>query len=640
MHHTESRGDAATADQSTLTEPLHPAATDRSFSPSTPVIAAPVSAALAALLAACGGGGDSGPSGGNPSGGSGGGNLPGNLNPDVGLGLNASTFAYTQAATDEDASRFLQQAQFSASTAEIAAVRASSYAAWLLAQMDAKPTMTGVEWLDSRGYSAASSDTSYFDHTYPADFMIWQQLMAATDAVRKRLALALSEIFVVSLSSTDVEWRSHAVAKYWDILVAGTRGNFRTLLEDITLNPAMGLYLNTKGNQKEDGRGRQPDENYAREVMQLFTLGLYQLNPDGSEKRGADGAKLPAYTQSDVTNLARVFTGYDLDSSQSVRTTLPGTNRSVGNTSPVLRPMVLNPARHSNLAAEFLGASVPANTSGAAALKTGLDTLFNHANVGPFIGKQLIQRLVTSNPSPAYVARVAAVFNSNKAGVRGDMKSVFAAVLLDDEARGPAGMTSPTFGKLREPMVRFVQWGRTFGLDSAAGSWKLDQQGNADQLGQSPLRAPSVFNFYRPGYVPPSTAIAASDKVAPEFQTVNETTVGAYLNYMQERIRTGFYIDSPNAAQHTYRDYVVDMRCSYSGELALVQDAAALVRRLSLLMCAGQLSAATQGLMVRALNATPLKTTGSAENMAASRLDRVAAAVLMVMASSEYLVQK
>ena len=594
--------------------------------------AAAASAMAAALLAACGGGGDAATAVGASS-------------ASAGLGSAVAGYTYTAPQNDNEAARFALQAKFNVTDAEIAELRQQGYAAWVAAQLNAPEAQTGVAWLDGRGYGAVSAATEFFDHSYPGDFMIWQQLMQSPDGVRKRLALALSEFFVVSLNSIDAEFRSHGIAQYWDLLVRGTRGNFRQLLEDITLNPAMGLFLNTKGNQKEDSRGRQPDENYAREVMQLFTIGLYQLNADGTEKRAADGSKLASYTLADVSNLSRVFTGWDLDSSQSVNTPLQysGYTRNIGNTSRMTRRMVLTASRHSLLAATFLGTTIAANTPGDQALKTALDTLFNHPNVGPFFGKQMIQRLVTSNPSPAYVARVAAVFNNNGDGVRGDMKSVFAAVLLDDEARSPAGLSAPTFGKLREPMVRFVQWGRTFGLTSKAGSWKLDEQGNpSDQLGQSPLRPGSVFNFFRPGYVPPSTALAASQQVAPEFQIVNESSVGGYLNYMQDRIRYGFNIDSPAVAEHTYNSYSRDITASYAAELLLVADVPALVNRLNLLMCAGQLSASTRTLMTSALSTTalPAPTATNAQAVTDARLNRICAGVLMVLASAEYLVQK
>jgi uncharacterized protein (DUF1800 family) len=547
---------------------------------------------------------------------------------------------YPSARSDAEAARFLLQAQAYATTADIAAVRAGTFADWLSTQYGKAIGPTGWDWLNARGYATIDSTTRYFDNTYPGDYMIWNQLMTSPDALRKRCALALSEFFVVSLSGLDFAWRSHGIAAWWDLLVAHAFGNFRQLLEAVTLNPAMGYYLNTKGNLKENtATGRQPDENYAREVMQLFTIGLYQLNLDGTEKRGGqEGGRIETYSQSDVTNLARVFTGYDVDMSQNVNTYDAVLNRNIPNTTAARLPMVLNASRHSTLAATFLGANVPANTPGAAALKTALDTLFNHPNVGPFFGRQMIQRLVTSNPSRAYVARVGAAFNNNGSGVRGDLKAVWSAILLDEEARSPAGLTQSSFGRLREPMLRLVQWGRTFGITSALGSWKIgDLSNTASQLGQSPLRSPSVFNFFRPGYVPPSTALATSKAVAPEFQIVNESTVGGYLNYLQGVIRNGIYVnapDQPNAGSNASNGY--DITAAYTGELALVTDATALVRRLSLLLCADQLSASTQTLIVNALNATPV-TAASTDTV---KRNRVAAAVLMVMASAEYLVQK
>jgi uncharacterized protein (DUF1800 family) len=220
------------------------------------------------------------------------------------------------------------------------------------------------------------------------------------------------------------------------------------------------------------------------------------------------------------------------------------------------------------------------------------------------------------------VARVTAAFNNNGAGVRGDLKAVFRAILLDAEARSPAGLTQATFGKVREPMIRLVQWARTFGATSTSGSWKIGattEPGNS--LGQSPLRSPSVFNFFRPGYVPPSTALAAANQVAPEFQIVHETSVGGYLNYMQNVILNGINND---------------VKTTYTREMELVLDAAALVARLNLLLCAGQLSAATVNTIVTALNATAL----TAASSDANKRNRVAAAILMVMGCPEYLVQK
>jgi uncharacterized protein (DUF1800 family) len=580
--------------------------------------------ATAAFLAACGGGGG----GDGASAG--------------GLGGQADTgtvgYAFLPVASDEQAARFVLQAQFNASDEDIAAVRSKGYVPWLMEQFKAPASQTGLDWLDARGYGAIDS-SHFYDYTYPSQFMVWNQLMTSPDGVRKRMALALSEFFVIGTATLEMTWRSHAVGAWWDLLVAGALGNFRSLLENVTLNPAMGVFLNTRRNLKENpATGRAPDENYGREVMQLFSIGLYQLNSDGSIKKDGAGNKLESYTQSDVTNIARVFTGWDLDETHNVNAIDPTNGRTIGTTHETRLPMRLNPANHSTLAASFLGATVPANATGTEALKIALDTLFNHPNVGPFFGRQMIQRLVTSNPSPAYVARVSAAFANNGAGVRGDLAAVFAAVLLDDEARAPLGLVQPGFGKLREPMVRFAQWGRTFGLKSKYGSWKIGDLGNpATQLGQAPLNPPSVFNYFRPGYVPPSTALSASQASAPEFQIVNETTVGGYLNFMQPAIRSGLYSIAPDLPQYTNNATDgFDMQASYTKELALVLDPVALVKRLNLLLCAGQLSAATQTTIVDALNAGGVTATSSAS----AKLDRVASAVLLVMASSEYLVQK
>ena len=594
--------------------------------------------AATGLLAACGGGGGGGGGSATTAGGSAIGTGSGSSDTS-GAGVGASTYAYTIPANDEDAARFLAQAQFNASDADIAAVRTKGYAPWLATQIAAPTSQTGFDWLNSRGYAAVDNNTRYYDNSYPGDYMLWNQLMASPDAARKRAALALSEFFVVSLSGISFNWRSHGIAAWWDLLAANAFGNYRTLLEGVTLNAAMGFYLNTKGNMKENAAtGRAPDENYGREVMQLCAIGLYQLNLDGTEKRDANGNKIETYTQIDVTNIARVFTGWDFDQTQNVNTQEPVQNRTIPNTAFARLPMRLTAANHSTLASSFLGATVPAGTDGVAALKIALDTLFNHPNVGPFLGKQMIQRLVTSNPSPAYVARVASAFNSNPAGVRGDLAALFAAVLLDDEARGPAGLTQPGFGKLREPMVRLTQWARTFGVTSSKGNWKIGDLSNpATQLSQSPLRSPSVFNFFRPGYVPPSTALSASQTPAPEFQLVNESSVGGYLNYMQGVARNGIYVNAPDLPNNTSsaaNGY--DITAAYTAELALALDATALVKRLNLLLCAGQLSAANQTLIINALNATVL----TAASTDSARRDRVAAGVLLVMASSDYLIQK
>jgi uncharacterized protein (DUF1800 family) len=456
------------------------------------------------------------------------------------------------------------------------------------------------------------------------------------------MALALSEFFVVGITGVStISWSQFVMGHYWDILCKNAFGNYRQLLEDVTLSVAMGEYLNTLGNQKEDAAtGRLPDENYAREVMQLFTIGLQKLNPDGTLEK-LNGAPVDTFTQSDVSNLARVFTGYLADESEGFSDTVVAPIYRVRNVGYTRRPMVLNPNRHSMLEAKFLGAVVPAGTEGNAALKIALDTLFQHPNVGPFFGRQMIQRLVCSNPSTAYVGRVAAVFNNNGKGVRGDLAAVFKAILTDIEATQDSGLTNTSFGKLREPMIRVAQWARTFKVTSLKGTWKIGNPNYSaiNALSQSPLQAPSVFNFFRPGYVPPNTALAGMQYTAPEFQLVNESTTASYTNFLEDNLVYGMWVRAPelltspeNPTATDGHDIVPD----YSAELALVGNAPALFARLNLLLCAGQLSDATLNDMVKAFAYDP---SNSSSNDVSKRM-YVARAIMFVMCCAEYLVQK
>ena len=505
---------------------------------------------------------------------------------------------------DVGAARFLLQAQFSASDAEIAELKRIGLSAWLDQQFNLPMSQTAWDWLISKGYNDSAKDKAE-----AADYMMWNQLITSADTLRKRVALALSEIFVVSTNGVNIQSVAFAMAAYWDLLVEHAFGNYRTLLEAITLNPAMGVYLNTKGNVKENTlKGKQPDENYGREVMQLFSIGLYELNNNGSYKLDSNGNPIETYDNTTVTNIARAFTGWDFDTTGATSYTNPLQNKT---------PMKLFPSLHSTLPASFLGVTIPANTDGKTALRITLDTLFKHPNVGPFIGKQLIQRLVTSNPSVEYIGRVASAFNDNGSGVRGDLKAVISAILLDPEATREPGSSNTTFGKLREPMLRFVQWARTFGATSIAGDWLVgDLSNTANRLGQSPLRAPSVFNFFRPAYVPPNTEIATSGYIAPEFQLSNEVSVAGYVNFMQSAIRNSAGLVS-----------------QYTGELALVNDLSALVNRLNVLLTAGQLSNTSLDLIISAIGTISAATPTGKQN-------RVYAAILLVMASSEYLIQK
>lgn len=567
--------------------------------------------ALALAVAACGGGGS----------GSGTGTGTGGTPPPV------ATVRRPQ--TDAEAARFLAQASLSISTAAIAEVRSEGYGPWLDRQMSTNNDQTGAEFLAARGYDQVTA-AQFYNGTITGDYMIWSQLLSGGNSVRKRVAFALSEFFVVSLTGIDMVWRGPGIAAYWDILNRNAFGNYRNLLQDITLNPAMGTFLNTRGNRRADSTGRVPDENYAREVMQLFTIGLFELNADGTQKLNG-GAPIETYTSADVSGLARVFTGYDNDLAGLPTTAETGGTRQIVSPEYTRRPMTADPTRwvparttgfHAAEAKTFLGLTIPASTNAADSLRLALDHLFTRDNVGPFFAKQMIQRLVTSNPSPAYVGRVAAVFANNGAGRRGDLAAVFKAILTDTEALDTANITNPNFGKLREPVLRFAQLARTFGARSNSGNWLIgDLTDPASALGQSPLRSPSVFNFFRPGYFPANTEIANRSLLAPEFQLVNETSVAGYINFIERAVAGTRFADIP---------------LDYSAEIAIAQDSTQLLDRLDLLLTGKQLTATVRETIRGAMEDVVL----TAASTNADRLRRVQIGVALILASSDYLIQK
>lgn len=534
--------------------------------------------------------------------------------------------------SDGEAARFLLRASLYASTGAIDQLSDMGFEPWLDSQMGAPNDQTAQEFLVSNGLEVIDSGRHY-ERSNRGDWMIWSQLLSGGNTLRKRFALALSEYFVVSLNSIFITWPATAIGEYWDILNRNAFGNFRDLLEEITLCPAMGVFLNTRGNRKANpATGRVPDENYGREIMQLFTIGLVELNPDGTP-RMANGQPIETYSNEDVTGIAKVFTGYDIDAADAV--IMPDFTGSfpVRDARGSRRPMTSDPTRferpltesqHSLEEKSFLGLTIPAGTGPEESLRLCLDHLVAHPNVGPFFATQMIQRLVTSNPSPAYVQRVAAVFANNGQGVRGDLGAVFKAILLDDEALDPANADSSVFGKLREPMLRYVQFARTFNARTIGGRWEVgDLSNQSTRLGQSPLRPPSVFNFFRPQYFPTNTQIATQSLLAPEFQLVNEISVAGYVNFLEGVI--------PGE-----RFPVADIAFDYSAEAALADNPAALLDRLDLLMTGNQLTTATRDLIIGAIESVAIGTSSEA----ADRLRRVQIAVLLILASPDYLIQK
>jgi uncharacterized protein (DUF1800 family) len=514
--------------------------------------------------------------------------------------------------------RFLNQATFGATRDEREKAQAGWRWGWLQQQWATPVDKTHWDLVraDQAAWLAANPGTEAARVPNLAlDWSVWEAYLTAPDQLRKRVGYALSQIMVVSMNGLAFGGTNNALlaAGYLDTLEQHAFGNFRDLLEAVTLNPAMGYYLSHRANRRAEYPNndptkpplRVPDENYAREVMQLFTIGLYDLEPDGRLKT-VDGQPRETYGEADVQGLARVFTGWDW-----AARTEPDWQR---------KPMVFTAARHSPEEKKFLGTTIPAGTSGPDSLKIALDTLFRHPNTAPFIGKQLIQRLTTSSPSPAYVGRVAAKFADNGEGVRGDMKAVIDAVLRDPEARSSRNITAPDpgWGKLREPVVRFTTFARAFGVRTNEEIWRLGDLSNpATGLGQSPMRSPSVFNFYRPGYVPPGGGIASAQLTAPEFQITTDTSVPGYVNFVQRMLT--------NPPQGISFDY--------AGVLALAGDPAALVAHLNLELANEAMGTATRDEITAAVAALPAVTDPQ-------KLARVRAAIVMTMAAPEFVVQK
>ena len=528
--------------------------------------------------------------------------------------------------TEAEAGRLLAQGTFGATEADIASVRAGTVESWIRAQISMPaPSVSHQAYLDARLAElrvTSPNATLSYDHFVES---WWLASVTGPDQLRERVAFAYSQMFVISLASDVVDPRG--AGAYYDMLTVNAFGNYRDLLEKVTLNPMMGRYLTYLGNMKEDAAGtRTPDENYAREVMQLMTLGLYQLNLDGTPKTDISGKPLAAYTSADISGLAKVFTGWSWYSPAPSTSTYFG-----GNSDPdsKVRQMIFYPQYHSTSQKAFLGATIPASTTvdGPGDLKVALDTLFNHPNTGPFVSRQLIQRLVTSNPSPAYVQRVAGVFNNNGSGVRGDMGAVVTAILMDPEARNATAAEDPAYGKLREPVIRMTHMMRAFQGNSLSGKWQVRSTSANTSLGQSPLLASSVFNFWRPGYVPPATTVLGSRNfAAPEFQIVNEVTNAGYVNVIEQTISNG--IGTGN-----------DVRLSLSNEVLIADKPEQLADRLNRLLMAGQMSAALRKRVLDTLNAYTISPTDLTQANQA-KTNRVKAAVLLVMTSPEYLVQR
>lgn len=525
------------------------------------------------------------------------------------------------APTPAQASRFLAQASFGANNAAINGVTSSSYSAWIDKQF-LMPQKLHRSYMDAQAAGFINGLKDLSQNNFFESF--WQQAITGDDQLRQRVTFALSQILVISFQDSNVANYPRGVASYYDTLAANAFGNYRNLLESVSLHPMMGTYLTSLRNQKESGT-QVPDENYAREVMQLFTIGLYQLNQDGTYLL-SNGKPVETYSSTDIAGLAKVFTGWSWAGPDKSDTRFFGGNADANRD---WLPMQSYPKYHSISAKSFLGVTIPAQSAAnpEASLKIALDTLFNHPNVGPFIGKQLIQRLVTSNPSPQYISRVAAAFNNNGQGVRGDMRAVIKAILLDNEARTDSTLAFANTGKLREPTLRLANWMRAFDVKSTSGRFLMTSTDDPlSGLSETPMRSPSVFNFYRPGYVPPNTSIASAGLVSPEMQITGETSVVGYLNFMRDII--------PNGTGSSR-----DIKADYTPLIALAPTPELLLDQINLNLMASQMSSNLRSQILTAVNSVAIPTNNTA-NADTAKKNRVYLAIFLTMASPEYLTQK
>ncbi len=470
-----------------------------------------------------------------------------------------------------EASRFLSQSTLGYDMKIIHEVAETGISTWLDQQFE-KPapdfiamTRETFDLTNLFELNVAGKDSSeiserprwtHFEYTW------WQyNAFNDEDMVRQRVAEALSEIFVVSYQNARLAGRGMALASYYNILLKNAFGNYLDLLRDITYSPTMGNYLSHFNNPKTDtSENQHPDENYAREIMQLFSIGLYELNPDGSRKKDADGNFIPTYDNGDISEFAKIFTG--LGASDVIENMYRDT-ASFGmywGFTDFTQPMKMYEEWHEPGEKHLLrGVIVPDGQTGEEDIEMALQTLFNHPNVGPFIGKRLIQRLVKSNPTPQYVEDITQVFNDNGQGVRGDLKAVIRAILMHPEARDCQWLTDPTAGKMREPLMRYTHFARSMTKDQPYGNyWNIGYNYN-EEVGQNMFGSPTVFNFYNAQFTP-NGPLADLGLVGPEFEIHNTRSSVAYANYIYGWVHWNYIFyswveDDPDAKLEYYELY-------------------------------------------------------------------------------------
>jgi len=511
--------------------------------------------------------------------------------------------------TKAEAFLFLNQATFGATETAANDVIGLRYEAWIDDQLQ-KPASLQLPFLQ------AVPPPQFMGQLQPDRADIWfRNALNGPDQLRQRVAFALSEIMVVSELGV-LGNQPYALASYYDVLARNAFANYRDLIGEVTLHPAMGAYLSMLGNEKPDpARNIRPDENFARELMQLFSIGLVELNQDGGIRLNAQNEPIPTYDQAIIEGFAHVFTGWTYAGTTQFQGTFPTELRQV-------TPMELWPQFHDTGPKQLLNsASLPAGQTGTQDLAAALDNIFNHDNVGPFIATRLIQRLVTSNPTPGYISRVAAVFDDNGRGTRGDLGAVVKAILLDPEAR--TANPSESNGKLKEPLLRLTQFWKTYGAASANGRYPYNFAYII--FGQGALQSPSVFNFISPFYAPPGE-IRDAGLVAPELEIATEYQNTFITNYMFCQAFFWNQNQDPTCGPITDDTVLIDTL----EEEAVAADAAALIDMVADKLLAGDISDTLRTEIDRMLALIPLDQVNF----------RAAEAIYLVVTSPEYANQR
>lgn len=532
--------------------------------------------------------------------------------------------------TNADAYRFLTQATFGPTPDEATRLKRIGYEQWIDEQFDMRLQSSHLDMVTSTAATLQLGRPSAGNVT----FSWWTHAIKDPAQLRQRVAFALSEIFVVSTMTLE---NGRPVASYLDMLTDKADANFRDLLEAVAMHPAMGQYLSHLGNRKEDPSGRVPDENFAREIMQLFSIGLYELD-DSGKPRLVNSLPVETYSANDISGLAKVFTGWSwnwpANKSGAQDWQCFWRTLACDDSSQDVMPMSAYAGFHSTSVKQFLGVTVAQQTTAnpTASLKAALDRLADHPNTAPFISRQLIQRLVSSNPSDAYVADITRIFRSSG----GNLRAVVKAILLHTEARQVSVDGISTYGKLREPVLRFSHLLRAIPhhsrrYDSEQANGRLPFYLAADStdpgisLGQTPMRAPSVFNFFRPGYRPPQSRLPA-DMVAPEMQITSETSVLSYANFVSSVLQAGWgWWDTTSSA--------FDIQFDFSEWNSQATEPAALISAISTRLLGKSLPDDVQAEAVAAVTAMPASTTQQLRQ-------RIQAAILLVAVSPSFIVQQ